>query len=243
MDRPFKILMADSDHDFAVIAKEYLSSRGYETTICTDGKEAYGSFYETHFDLVVIDVLLPGTSGFELAEDIRKISEDTPIILIGEISNHSEIIEGFRIGADDFIVKPLSIEELALRIEAINKRAYLYDKRRHIFSFGRFTFDSITRFLTFDDTTKKLTNKESDLLFLFCQHINNVVERQYALKKVWQENNYFSSRNMDVYVTKLRRYLKVDPRVKLENVHGVGYKLVVYGDTGANALCTKSVGI
>ncbi len=236
MDTPFKILMADSDYDFAVIAKEYFSSRGYDTIICTDGTEAHDKFYETHFDLIVIDVALPGISGFELAGDIRRTRDQTPIILIGEVSSHSEIIDGFRIGADDFIIKPLSIEELALRIEAISKRAFLSEKSRRIFSFGSFTFDSITRFLTIDETTKKLTNKESDLLSLFCQHINKVVERQYALQKVWQENNYFSSRNMDVYVTKLRRYLKVDPRVKLENVHGVGYRLVVHSDTGANAL-------
>lgn len=222
-----KILFAEHDKDIASITKNYLVSRGYSVVMCFDGNKALQYFRKEHFDFVITDVDIPVVSGYELITEIRKKNKTIPVIILGANSHHSEIIKGFRIGADDFISRPFSMDELGLRIEAIQKRAKTYENRQHIFKIGSYTLDTLHHVLIHNGLEKHLTTKELELLYLFCEYSNRVVERSLALKRVWNSENYFNARNMDVYIGRLRNLLRKDPNVKIENVHGIGYKLVI----------------
>ena len=227
MIRPFKILLAESDADLASIMKNYLVELGYPTRICTDGVSAMTCFKKEKIDFLIANIDLPNLNGFDLVDVIRRNNKDLPIVFLGANVMHSDIIKGFNIGADDFITSPFSMEELGLRIEAIKRRTQAREANRHIYQIGRYSFDTLHHVLIYKGREKKLTNKELDLLFLFCEYKNRVVERHVALKKVWNQENYFSARNMDVYIKRLRNMLSDDPNIRLENIHGVGYKLVV----------------
>lgn len=222
-----KILLAEQDKEIASITKNYLVSRGYSTVMCIDGDEALNQFKKEHFDFIIVDVDIPVVSGYELVMEIRKKNRDIPIIFIGTNIRQTEIIKGFNIGADDFITTPLSMEELGLRIEAIQKRTKTNEQKKRFFTIGSFTFDINHHLLIHKELTKKLTNKEVALLYLLCEYANRVVERSLALKRVWHTENYFNARNMDVYIGRLRKLLRLDPSVQIENVHGIGYKLVI----------------
>ena len=227
MLKPFKILVAGVNKDFSLIPKNYLAELGYTVILCHDGLEAINHYQNDCLDFLLLDVRLPNKGGIELVEEIRKKDTEIPIILMGSNTHKSEIIKGFKNGADDFIISPFSIEEIGLRIEAIKKRAKIMAANRHIYKLGNYIFDTVHHVLIYKGREKRLTTKELDLLFLFCEYMNRVVERSVALKRVWKEDNYFSARNMDVYIGRLRNMLCEDPNVKLENVHGVGYRLVV----------------
>lgn len=227
MVKNFKILLVEHDKDIATITKNYLVSCGYSTVMCFNGEEALHHFRNEKFGFILIDVSIPIINGYDLTIEIRSKNSDIPIILIGTNPPKTEIIKGFHIGADDFILRPFSMEELGARIEAINKRAKSKETRHHFVSVGAYTLDTLHHVLIHNGIKKKLTTKEMDLLALFFEYSNRVVERSLALKRVWHSENYFNARNMDVYIGKLRNMLSEDPNVKLETVHGIGYKLSV----------------
>lgn len=232
MNKSLKILLVEQDKDIASITKNYLVSRGYVIVMCHDGEEALIRFRKERFDFVLVDVNIPIVNGFDFAIEVRKKNMDIPIVFLSANPNQSAIIRGFHVGGDDFISLPLSMEELGMRIEAIHKRAKTYEKTQHIFNVGCYTLDTVHHVLIYKGREKRLTTKELDLLCLFCEYMNRVVERPYALRRVWHSDNYFNARNMDVYVGRLRNMLCEDPNVKLENVHGVGYKLIVNQASG-----------
>lgn len=222
-----KILLAEHDTDLASITKNYLVTCGYPTQICLDGESALQLFRKEQFDFVLIDADITVISSIDLAKEIRQKNRFIPIVFIGTNPHQSEIIKAFNIGADDFLARPFSMEELGLRIKAIQKRAKTTENKQHYFNIGGCTLDTLHNVLSYNGKEKKLTSKELDLLCLLLEYKNRVVERPLALKRVWHSDNYFNARNMDVYVKRLRNILREDPSLKLENVHGVGYRLVI----------------
>lgn len=229
MIRHLNILLAENDIDLAIITKNFLVTNGFLTTICNSKDDVMFCLSKEKFDFLIIDTAISDNEGIELVSQIRQDNDDVPIILIGTNVKQSDIISGFRQGADDFIMRPFSMEELGLRIDAIRKRIMANEQGVHLFKIGRYTLDTLHHVLIFNGKEKKLTTKELELLYLFCEYKNRIVERPLALKKVWNQENYFSARNMDVYIKRIRNMLCEDPDVRLENVHGVGYKLTVYG--------------
>lgn len=222
-----KILLAEHDKDLASITKNYLVTCGYPTQICLDGESALQLFRKEQFDFVLIDADISVISSIDLAREIRQKNRFIPIVFIGTNPHQNEIIKAFNNGADDFLARPFSMEELGLRIKAIQKRAKNTENKLHYLSIGNCTLDTLHNVLSYNGKEKKLTSKELDLLCLLLEYKNRVVERSLALKRVWHSDNYFNARNMDVYVKRLRNILREDPSLRLENVHGVGYRLVI----------------
>lgn len=229
MNEKTRILLCEDDESLGMLLREYLQAKGYDAELCTDGEAGYRAFLKTTYDICVLDVMMPKKDGFTLARDIKQTNPDTPIVFLTAKTLKEDVFEGFKIGADDYITKPFSMEELTLRIEAIMRRV-LSKKQSEIteFQMGGFRYDSKMQVLTCPNgELRKLTTKESELLTLLYQHANEVLQRDYALKAIWVDDNYFNARSMDVYITKLRKHLKGDPNVEIINVHGKGYKLVV----------------
>ena len=184
---------------------------------------------KSQFNLCILDVMMPKKDGFSLARDIRMVNTDIPVIFLTAKNMKEDVLEGFKLGADDYLTKPFSMEELIFRIEAILRRTEGegQEGNQEVFKLGKYTFDSQKQTLTDGKETQKLTTKESELLRLLCVNVNKVLERNFALKTIWVDDNYFNARSMDVYITKLRKHLKDDPGVEIINVHGKGYKLIV----------------
>ncbi len=229
MIRPLNIFLAEDEADLAIITKNYLLNHGFNITVCKEKEEALILFSKEKFDFIIIDTAFSNNEGIALASKLRKINKDVPIILIGTNTTHDDVISCLKMNIDDFLLRPFSIEELYLRIEIIMRRINVGLRNQHLFKIGKYTLDTMRHVLIFNGKEKKLTSKELDLLYLFYQHRNRIVERQLALKKVWNQENYFSARNMDVYIKRLRNMLCEDSDVQIENVHGVGYKLIIYG--------------
>lgn len=223
-----RILLAEDDPNLGLLLNNYLIIREYETTLVTDGAQALKLFRKEKFTLCLLDVMMPEMDGFTLAREIRAIDPHVPVIFLTAKNLKDDIIEGFRSGADDYLTKPFSMEELVYRIEAILRRSSKQETEaaRDKYIIGEFTFEVTTQLLTFKNKSQKLTTKESELLELLCRHRNEVLERNFALKSIWIDDNYFNARSMDVYITKLRKYLKEDPAVAILNIHGKGYKLI-----------------
>ncbi len=224
-----KILLAEDDNNLGSLLRNYLIAKKYDATLSLNGKEALESFQKDTFNICIIDIMMPEMDGLTLAKEIRKTDPKMPIIFLTARNQKEDIIEGFITGADDYITKPFSMEELLYRIEAILRRVddlVVHTREAH-YSIGEYSFDTLKQLLTLNDHTIKLTTKESELLELLCRHKNEILERNYALKAIWIDDNYFNARSMDVYITKLRKYLKKDPSVKILNVHGKGYKLLI----------------
>ncbi len=222
-----KILLCEDDENLGMLLREYLQAKGYDTTLCPDGEAGYKAFTQEKFDLCVLDVMMPKKDGFSLARDIRASNEEMPIIFLTAKTLKEDILEGFRIGADDYLTKPFSMEELTFRIEAILRRVRGKKNRDRVhYKIGSFMFDTQKQILSRGDTQTKLTTKESELLTLLCAHANEILQRDYALKAIWIDDNYFNARSMDVYITKLRKHLKADENVEIINIHGKGYKLI-----------------
>ena len=223
-----RIFFCEDDENLGMLLREYLQAKGYETDLFTDGEAGYKGFTKgTKYDLCVLDVMMPKKDGFTLAQEIHSINPDIPIIFLTAKTQKEDILEGFKHGADDYLTKPFSMEELLLRIEAILRRVKgkkLKDIR--FYKLGGFMFDTQKQTLTIGEKVTKLTTKECELLNLLCSHANEVLERNYALKTIWVDDNYFNARSMDVYITKLRKLLKDDPRIEIINIHGKGYKLI-----------------
>ena len=228
MDEKIKILLCEDDENLGMLLREYLHAKGYDVDLKLDGEEGGNAFFAGKYDVCVLDVMMPKKDGFTLAQEIRQVNEKVPILFLTAKTLKEDIVEGFRIGADDYITKPFSMEELLLRIEAILRRVNgKKGAADPIQKLGKFTFDSQKQLLTIDGESTKLTTKESELLALLCEHKNDILERNRALKTTWVDDNYFNARSMDVYITKLRKLLKADPQVEIINVHGKGYKIVI----------------
>ncbi|MCE4563333.1 response regulator transcription factor [Maribellus sp. CM-23] len=229
MEQKTKLLLAEDDENLGLLLKEYLIAKGFDADLYPDGEAAYKGFMKEHYDICILDVMMPKKDGFTLAKDIRIVNADIPVLFLTAKNMKEDVLEGFKIGADDYITKPFSMEELIMRIEAILRRTSQEGQSgaQQVFTLGRFTFDTRKQTLTEGDESVKLTTKESELLKLLCQNANKVLERNYALKSIWIDDNYFNARSMDVYITKLRKHLKDEPTVEIINVHGKGYKLIM----------------
>jgi DNA-binding response OmpR family regulator len=223
-----RVFLAEDDANLGLILKESLEAKGCEVELFRDGQAAWEGYDKGSFDICLLDIMMPLKDGFTLAREIRKVDEEIPIIFLTAKSMKEDKIEGFKSGADDYINKPFSMEELTLRMEAILRRTKRNspDMNRKVFELGAFSFDSEKRLLNGPDGEKRLTTKEADLLKMLCIHHNQLLERDIALKAVWGDDNYFTGRSMDVYITKLRKYLKSDPNIEIQNIHGTGFKLV-----------------
>lgn len=227
MDEKLKILLCEDDENLGMLLREYLQAKGYQAVLCQDGEVGYREFAKGKFDIAVLDVMMPKKDGFTLAQEIRQANTEIPIIFLTARALKDDILEGFKIGADDYITKPFSMEELVMRIEAILRRVKGKKTRENtIYHIGRFTFDTQKQLLSIGDKQTKLTTKENELLALLCAHANEILQRDYALKTIWIDDNYFNARSMDVYITKLRKHLKDDPSIEIINIHGKGYKLI-----------------
>ncbi|MDA3954808.1 MAG: response regulator transcription factor [Bacteroidales bacterium] len=224
-----KVLLAEDDENLGALLREYLIAKGLKTDLFVNGVLALEGFKKDKYDLCILDVMMPKMDGFTLAREIKKINAKVPFIFLTAKSLKDDVIEGFTLGADDYMTKPFSMEELLFRIKAILRRTNSNNasETNETFIIGDYEFDSQKQILKYGDKQQKLTTKESDLLRLLCNNMNNVLERNFALKIIWQEDSYFNARSMDVYITKLRKYLKEDSSVQILNIHGKGYKLIV----------------
>lgn len=223
-----KILLAEDDPNLGMIIKEYLEAKQFEVKLCENGEDALKQFFKETWSMCVLDVMMPQMDGFTVAKEIRKHNKDIPIVFLTAKSMQEDTIEGFKVGADDYITKPFSMEELILRIKAILKRTEKTNEPdiNEEFTIGKYKFAPHLQLLTFNNEAQRLTSKESDLLKLLCQYKNDVLERNFALRAIWQDDNYFNARSMDVYIAKLRKYLSNDSNVEIVNVHGKGFKLL-----------------
>ena len=220
-----KVLLAEDDSNLGVLLCEYLQAKEYSADLAHDGEEAYNMFINDKYDLCIFDVMMPKKDGFTLAKEVRMANVEVPIIFLTARNVKEDILQGFKIGADDYLTKPFSMEELTMRIEAILRRTSGESPVLDTYKLGRFKFDTQKQQLIDGESVIKLTTKESELLKLLCSNANKVLERNVALKTIWVDDNYFNARSMDVYITKLRKHLKDDPSVEIINVHGKGYKL------------------
>ena len=221
------ILLCEDDESLGMILREYLDAKGFTTTLCQDGEEGFKTFLQHTFDLCILDVMMPKMDGFTLAGKIRELSYDMPFMFLTAKNLNEDVREGFELGADDYITKPFSMEELVFRIEAILRRVRgKKNKESSVYRLGRFVFDTQKQLLTIGDKQTKLTTKENELLALLCSHANDILQRDFALKTIWIDDNYFNARSMDVYITKLRKHLKDDDQIEIINIHGKGYKLI-----------------
>lgn len=232
-----RILLVEDDPNLGEILREYLTAKKYDVTLSKDGEAGLKTFKREQFDLCIFDVMMPRMDGYTLAEEVRIINTDIPIVFLTAKSLKDDTIQGFKVGADDYIGKPFSMEELLLRIQAILKRTRKDInelEKQTTFEIGKFIFHYDRQILIDDQEEQKLTSKESDLLKMLCIYKNQVLDRSKALKKIWLDDNYFNSRSMDVYVTKLRKYLKSDPNLQIINIHGQGFKLLELKEEGAS---------
>jgi len=220
-----KILLAEDDDNLGSLLREYLQIKNYEVDWAVDGEKAFRLFRRAAYDICVLDIMMPVKDGITLATDIRTMNPDVPIIFLTAKSMKEDVLEGFSVGADDYITKPFNMEELIFRIEAILRRTKTSSDADIIYHIGRYLFNPQKQTLSLDNEVQNLTTKETDLLKLLCLNANRVLDRNYALKAIWYDDNYFNARSMDVYITKLRKYLKEDRSVQIINVHGKGFRL------------------
>ena len=224
-----KVLLAEDDENLGSLLREYLIAKGFKTDLFVNGELALQGFKQDKYNICILDVMMPKMDGFTLAREIKKINGNIPFIFLTAKSLKDDVVEGFTVGADDYMTKPFSMEELLFRITAILRRISNNNisENNEMYSIGEYEFDSQKQILKFGEIPQKLTTKESELLKLLCNNMNNILERNFALKTIWQEDSYFNARSMDVYITKLRKYLKKDQSIQILNIHGKGYKLIV----------------
>ncbi|MBL4578645.1 MAG: response regulator transcription factor [Flavobacteriales bacterium] len=227
MDK-IKVLVAEDDPNLGTILKEYLELKGYEAELAKNGSIGLDLFVKGGFQFCILDVMMPIKDGFTLAKEIRKMDKAIPILFLTAKSMKADTLEGFKVGADDYVTKPFSMEELLLRMNAILRRSTNMKSvpKKTSFTIGKYKFDLDRQLLSHGESEVKLTSKESDLLGLLCVGGNEVTERVHALKMIWGDDSYFNARSMDVYITKLRKYLKADSSVEIVNVHGRGFKIL-----------------
>ena len=228
MENKLHILLCEDEESLGMLVREYLQAKGYDAELYLDGEAGYKAFVKGKYDMCLLDVMMPKMDGFTLARELRSINSEVPIMFLTAKNLKDDILEGFKLGADDYLTKPFSMDELVYRMEAILRRVKARSRQMATrYQLGRFTFDTQRQLLSIDDKSTKLTTKESELLTMLCTHMNDILERDLALKTIWIDDNYFNARSMDVYITKLRKHLKDDPNVEINNVHGKGYRPVV----------------
>jgi two-component system OmpR family response regulator len=227
-----RLLLVEDDPNLREVLMDFLILQGFRVTLARDGEEGLSVFHHGHFDLILLDVMMPRRDGFLLAEEIRLLNEVIPIIFLTARTLPEDRIRGFKIGCDDYITKPFSTEELSLRLDAILKRCLRVESIPdvapvEVFQIGQYQFDTTNFILSRDSNNITLTPKEGALLRLLCLNVNQLITREKALKKIWGTDDYFIGRSMDVFITRLRKYLKDDPEVMITNIHGTGFKLEV----------------
>lgn len=230
------ILLIEDDPNFGDVLRSYLEMHDYQVTLAADGVLGLEAFRKQSYDLVVLDVMMPRKDGFTVAKEIRERNQLIPLIFLTAKTMKEDILQGFKIGADDYITKPFNSEELLYRVQAVLKRTNKHSdprEQQREFTIGKYHFDHTTRILTYTEPVEgeenewKLSPKESDLLRLFCLHVNDVLPRSEALTKIWNEDTYFTARSMDVFITKLRKYLSRDHTIEIVNIHGNGFQLLI----------------
>ena len=226
-----KILIVEDDPNFGKILKEYLTLNDYEIVLAKNGIEGFEKFNKSDFDLCILDIMMPYKDGFTLAKEIREKNDEVPIFFLTAKHLKEDVLKGFKIGGDDYMTKPFDSEVLLAKIKATlnrNKKSFTPDNDIFEFDFSDFNFNSKLRILTYKDGKDiKLSPKENQLLRLLVLHINDLLPRETALNKIWRDDNYFTSRSMDVYIAKLRKYLVRDKKVQILNIHGEGFRLVI----------------
>lgn len=222
-----RILLVEDDTSMGFLLKDTLETHNYKVLHCPDGQQALTEFNRKPFDLCLLDVMMPNMDGFSLAAEIRKVNEDIPIIFLTAKALKEDRIKGFKLGADDYVTKPFSIEELSLRIKAILKRGKLLPATNGMIPFADYTLDHSNLLLDNGQTKIQLTQKEADILALFATNPNVLLKREQILQAVWQDDGYFVGRSLDVFISKLRKHLKDNESVSIVNVHGTGYKFQV----------------
>jgi two-component system OmpR family response regulator len=227
MDKKIKILLVEDDPNLGSLLSDYLNAKGHNCTLATDGQLGYDLFVKGNFEFLILDVMMPVKDGFTLAKEVRGIDKEVPILFLTARSMKEDTLEGFRVGADDYMAKPFSMDELMARMQAILRRSKTTDNEPDLYTVGEYTFDARQQMLVHKGEQQHLTTKENELLKLLCKNKNEVLERNDALKAVWGDDNYFNGRSMDVYIAKLRKYLKKDSRIEIVNVHGIGFKMLV----------------
>lgn len=226
--QPKNILLVEDDPNLGLVLNDFLKMEGFTISLARDGEEGLEAFSKSEFDLCLLDCMMPKMDGFTLAKKIRKVNHDIPIIFLTAKSMKVDKLKGFDLGGDDYITKPFDEDELVRRINAVLKRtnsAPVSEPKELIFTVGDFVYDHSNLTLTLKGNVSRITQKEGDVLYLLLQSKNNVLRREDILVNVWGENDYFMGRSLDVFITKLRKHLKLDPKIKIENVHGVGFIL------------------
>lgn len=224
-----KILLCEDDTSLGFIIADQLKSLGYDVHLASDGKEGFKAFNESTFHLCIFDVMMPKKDGFMLARDVRKVNAEIPILFLTAKSMTEDKIEGFKAGGDDYLTKPFSHEELQFRVKALLKRVNVVEEEEeeHIVKIGTYVYDKDNYTLTHPEFEKKLTKKEAQILAMLCKFKNQVLPREIVLNAVWGQDDYFVGRSLDVFITKLRKYLAKDTNVCIDNVHGIGFKLEI----------------
>jgi len=226
-----KILLVEDDPNFGTVLKDYLMMNDFDVVHAKNGMEGFEKFKKDDYDLCILDVMMPYKDGFTLAKEIREKNTDVPIVFLTAKAMKEDVLKGYKVGADDYLNKPFDSEVLLMKIKAIMQRKAtdsVADSKQFEFIIGRFHLNSKLRFLSFDGgEPEKLSPKENELLRLLALHENDLMPRELALTKIWRDDNYFTSRSMDVYIAKLRKYLKLDPDVEILNIHGEGFRLVI----------------
>jgi DNA-binding response OmpR family regulator len=230
MKRSTSILLCEDDPNLGQLLLEYLNAKGYQTDLAIDGQEAIKAFKRGSYNFIILDVMMPVKDGFTVAQEIRAEDKHTPILFLTAKSLKEDTLKGFEVGGDDYMTKPFSMEELLARVNVILKRTnplIMAEEESAEEILGNYNFNYSKHKLFFGDQETKLTTKENELLYLLAKNRNGILERSYALKTIWGDDNYFNGRSMDVYIAKLRKHLKGDERLEIINVHGKGFKLLV----------------
>jgi len=224
-----KILLVEDDENLGRVIRDFLKIKGFDVTLSADGESGYESFVSDQFDCCILDVMLPRKDGISLAKDIRKVDHEIPILFLTAKSMDEDKVEGFKTGADDYITKPFNIEELVMRIQVFLRRSRAIDNHSgSIYKLGAYEFDHENLKLSSEFEDRTLTQREADILLIFCKNKGNVLRREDILLKIWGKDDYFVGRSLDVFLSKLRKYLKDDPKVEIQNHHSVGFKLVIH---------------
>jgi two-component system OmpR family response regulator len=235
--KPVKIFLVEDDLSFGSVLKSYLEINDFSVDWIDDGKYAVDHFRKGAFDICVLDVMLPHVDGFTIANEIRQINNSVPIIFLTAKKLKEDVLKGYGVGGDDYITKPFDTDILLAKIRAIAARRDFQGGTKDIFEIGKFVFNAKLRTLTSGDDEKKLSPKEAQLLELLAINPNALISREMALKKIWGNDDYFTARSMDVYITKLRKMLSDDPRLNIKNIHGAGFQLIVNGEKPADFPC------
>ena len=228
--KDIKILLAEDDSNLGFVIQDNLKSNGYQVTLCPNGEIALKTFTNEKFDLCILDVMMPKKDGFTVAQTIRDVNKEIPIVFLTAKTMQADKIKGLMLGADDYITKPFDFQEFMLRLESILRRTKSLNQEIQAvnnYTIGEYNFDVKNQLLTHIQSEKKLTKKETKILTFLCTHLNDVASRELILKSIWGNDDYFSGRSMDVFISKLRKYLSFDPKIKINNIHGVGFKLEV----------------